>query len=281
MVDLDYHVIAERPSVVLIGGTARLTTSMQWLGYTIMYSCSDNRLYYMMADSRERPIGALDVHASEPILMSVLPDRVLYACKHRDHRLTQLLSRALVPLEPLVMGLLYAPDGYVKNREELMLKIIRQYAYKPVEEDPNGPRPIGPGYNAGVTGELIREFRKKGYMSVAYAIVRSSGGNKEFPDHPQIAPEVKSDLAMSLHRLDDALQELLSDVPQLMVVLFFLCHCRSTSNRPRRESRSRRNCHTPVPRLRSVYVRWHPSRQSAVTSTRPESVWICAVTTGI
>ena len=74
MVDLDYHVIAERPSVVLIGGTARLTTSMQWLGYTIMYSCSDNRLYYMMADSRERPIGALDVHASEPILMSVLPD---------------------------------------------------------------------------------------------------------------------------------------------------------------------------------------------------------------
>lgn len=281
MVDLAYHVIAERPSVVLIGGTARLTTSMQWLGYTIMYSCSDNRLYYMMADSRERPIGALDVHASEPILMSVLPDRVLYACKHRDHRLTQLLSRALVPLEPLVMGLLYAPDGYVKNREELMLKIIRQYAYKPAEEDPNGPRPIGPGYNAGVTGELIREFRKKGYMSVAYAIVRSSSGNKEFPDHPQIAPEVKSDLAMSLHRLDDALQELLSDVPQLMVVLLFVCDCRSISSRQRRASRSPLSCRTRVPRLRSVCVRWRPLRRFAVTSTRLESVWICAATIGI
>jgi hypothetical protein len=217
MVDLEYHIIAQRPAVVMIGGTARLTTSMQWLGYTIVYSCSDNRLYYMMADSRERPIGSLDIHATEPILMSVLPDRVLYACKHRDHRMTQLLSRALVPLEPLVMGLLYAPEGYVKNREEIMMKIIKQYGYKPAEEDPNGPRPTGPGYNAGVTGELIREFRKKGYLSIAYAIVRSNNTNKEFPDYPQIAPEVKSDLAMSLHRLDDALQELLSDAPQLMV----------------------------------------------------------------
>ena len=218
MVDLEYSIIAQRPSVVLIGGTARLTTSMQWLGYTIVYSCSDNRLYYMMADSRERPIGSLDIHATAPILMSVLPDRVLYACKHRDHRMTQLLSRALVPLEPLVMGLLYAPEGYVKNREEIMMKIIKQYGYKPAEEDPNGPRPTGPGYNAGVTGELVREFRKKGYLSVAYAIVRSNNSNKEFPDYPQIAPEVKSDLAMSLHRLDDALQELLSDAPQLMVL---------------------------------------------------------------
>ena len=68
-----------------------------------------------------------------------------------------------------------------------------------------------------MTGELIREFRKKGYLSIAYAIVRSNNTNKEFPDYPQIAPEVKSDLAMSLHRLDDALQELLSDAPQLMV----------------------------------------------------------------
>ena len=49
MVDLEYHIIAQRPAVVMIGGTARLTTSMQWLGYTIVYSCSDNRLYYMMA----------------------------------------------------------------------------------------------------------------------------------------------------------------------------------------------------------------------------------------
>ena len=217
MVDMDYKVIASRPSIVLIGGTARLTTSMQWLGYTIMYTCSDNRLYYMMADGRERPIGSLDIHATEPTLMSVLPDRVLYACKHRDHRLTQLLSRALVPLEHLVMGLLKAPEGYVKNREQLMMKIIKQYAYKPAEEDPTGPRPTGPGYNAGVTGELIRELRKQGYLSVAYAIVRSTGGNKEFPDHPQIAPEIKSDLAMSLHHLEDALQELLIDSPQLMV----------------------------------------------------------------
>ena len=217
MVDQAFNIIAQRPAVVLIGGTARLTTSMQWLGYTIVYSCSDNRLYYMMADSRERPLGALDVHATEPILMSILPDRVLYACKHRDHRLTQLLSRALVPMEPLVMGLLYAPEGYVPNREELMMKIVKQYGYKPVEEDPAGPRPYGPGYNAGVTGELVREFRKKGYLSVAYALVRSTGGNKEFPDHPQIASEVKSDLAMSLHRLNDALFELLSDSPQLLV----------------------------------------------------------------
>ena len=52
---------------------------------------------------------------------------------------------------------------------------------------------------------------------MAYAIVRSTGGNKEFPDHPQIAPEIKSDLAMSLHHLEDALQELLIDSPQLMV----------------------------------------------------------------
>lgn len=217
MVSEDYEVIAARPSVVLIGGTARLTTSMQWLGYTIMYSCSDNRLYYMLADGRERPIGSLDIHATEPMLMSVLPDRVMYACKHRDHRLTQLLSKALVPLEPLVLGLLHAPEGYVKNREELMMKIIKQYAYTPAEEDPNGPRPTGPGYNAGVTGEMIRELKKKGYLSVAYAIVRSSSSNKEFPDYPQIAPEIKSDLAITLHRLDDALQELLSDAPQVMV----------------------------------------------------------------
>ena len=53
-------------------------------------------------------------------------------------------------------------------------------------------------------------------LSVAYAIVRSCGGNKEFPDHPQIAPEVKCDLAMSLHRLDDALQEL------LVIIISFL-----------------------------------------------------------
>ena len=94
---------------------------MQWLGYTIVYSCSDNRLYYMMADSRERPIGSLDIHATEPILMSVLPDRVLYACKHRDHRMTQLLSRALVPLEPPVMGLLYAPEGYDEDHQAIRL----------------------------------------------------------------------------------------------------------------------------------------------------------------
>ena len=222
MVDMNYNIIASRPAIVLIGGTARMTTSMQWLGYTIMYTCSDNRLYYMMADGKERPIGSLDIHATEPMLMSVLPDRVLYACKHRDHRLTQLLSRALVPLEPLVMGLLKAPEGYVPDREQMMMKIIKQYAYKPIDEDPTGPRPVGPGYNAGVTGELIRELRKRGYLSVAYAIVRS-GGNKEFPDHPQIAPEIKSDLAISLHRLDDALQELLRNSPQLMVGMRYRC----------------------------------------------------------
>ena len=222
MVDMNYNIIASRPAIVLIGGTARMTTSMQWLGYTIMYTCSDNRLYYMMADGKERPIGSLDIHATEPMLMSVLPDRVLYACKHRDHRLTQLLSRALVPLEPLVMGLLKAPEGYVADREQLMMKIIKQYAYKPIDEDPTGLRPVGPGYNAGVTGELIRELRKRGYLSVAYAIVRS-GGNKEFPDHPQIAPEIKSDLAISLHRLDDALQELLRNSPQLMVGMRYWC----------------------------------------------------------
>jgi hypothetical protein len=218
MVDMEYHILAERPAVVTIGSTMRLTTSIQWLGYTIVYSCSDNRLYYMMGDSRERPIGSLDVHITEPMIVSVLPDRVMYACKNRNDRTTELLSRALVPLEPLVLGLLKAPEGYVKNREQLMMRIIRQYAYKPAEEDPN-VTPVGPGYNAGVTTELIRELRKSGYLSVAYAIIRSSGGNKEFPDFPQIAPEIKSDLAMSLHCLNDALQELLCDSPQLMEYL--------------------------------------------------------------
>ena len=43
--------------------------------------------------------------------------------------------------------------------------------------------------------------------------------DKEFPDYPQIAPEIKSDLAISLHRLDDALQELPEQDDQIDTLL--------------------------------------------------------------
>ena len=89
MVNEQGRILAARSSNINVGGTTRLTTSVQWLNNVIVYTCSDNRIYYMMGDGRERPLASTDIHTTEPMLLSILPDRIMYACKHREHRLTQ------------------------------------------------------------------------------------------------------------------------------------------------------------------------------------------------
>ncbi|KAK8812333.1 hypothetical protein WA158_007567 [Blastocystis sp. Blastoise] len=219
MVNEQCRILTHRPSIINIGGTSRLTTSVQWLYNVIVYTCSDNRIYYMLGDGRERPLASTDIHTTEPMLLSILPDRIMYACKHREHRLTQLLSKALVPMEPLSFGSLNPAKGIKLNIAELLSRIIYIYGYKPEEEDIDGPRPQGPGYNSGMTNELVRELKKKGFGELAYAIIRSTGNNKEFPDYPQIPTSLKAELAIDLHLFEDALNELLTDNPQLQEYL--------------------------------------------------------------
>lgn len=89
-------------------------------------------------------------------------------------------------MEPLVFGTLSSPKCLNLNVPELLSRIIFQYGYKPEEEDLSETRPLGPGYNAGATNELIKELKKRGYGELAYAIIRSTSSNKEFPDYPQV-----------------------------------------------------------------------------------------------
>ncbi|GAB5030492.1 Hypothetical protein NocV09_00301590 [Nannochloropsis oceanica] len=104
------------PDLTLLAGV-ELTMApcgLAWLGPTPLIVFADGRVLYLSLDSGAtelRPVLSLDQEqaGADVILVAALPDRLVYAANNGASGSLRIFTRALLPLEPLLVGFLAWP----------------------------------------------------------------------------------------------------------------------------------------------------------------------------
>ena len=210
--------------------------SLLFLGLTPLVAHPDGRVLYLCAypggqatAAKMRPVCSLSQTQAEAgiTLIVALPDRLVYAAKVGVAGSVRVLMRPLLPLEPLVLGLLAWPQlcgGTNTQEETLAVRAALQAVlerYGPLaRHGVSGYGPgEGPGASAGATGWTCAALSDAGLFTWAAALAGVGGSvhqqqqqaSDALPRCPWIPVDVKAGLAAQNLQWRQALREALGE----------------------------------------------------------------------
>jgi hypothetical protein len=223
-----------------------------WLGPALVLATAGGQLSYIDVDARSgvpslRPLCALDQGHVGTRVLAALPDRLVYAARAHASGAAQVLSRPLLPLEPLLLGSLALlprllqrasvvelEEGACASVASVVDAVVACYGPAWLVEQNSTPvygAGEGPGPNAGSTGAVCVALARAGFVGVAARLAGIAtkgalgalgsgvaGRSQEqgaYPGRPWVPAAVKAGLAAGPHghHWMAALAEALADDP--------------------------------------------------------------------
>lgn len=214
-----------------------LTVSgVSWLGPVVLLSLgNDSRVLYMTLGGKIKPLCSLGGTSNHCIAL-VHRDRIMYVSQGTKKQTAVnggaralALVRPILPLEPLIVGLLdqwtcfkinlrrVDRNGHSVPRtiRDLIVLAIKHFTCKPHDTGGIDDSRDGPSADAGITPFLLSTLSRVGLEDMALYILRPSEIPPISITRAQIAPEARSNVAMASTNLRVALEELLSEESEL------------------------------------------------------------------
>ncbi len=207
-----------------------------WLGPALAVATAEGQLSYLDVDARSgalslRPLCALDHRHTGARVLAALPDRLVYAAWAGAVGGAQVLSRPLLPLEPLVLGslallprLLHSTadaEASTARVDAVIEAVVGRYGPAWLEQQQTaGPlygAGEGPGANAGITGTVCAALARTGFVEAAACLAGMATKGSAYPRRPWVPAAVKAGLAAAAgprgRQWMSALAEALADDP--------------------------------------------------------------------